>query len=56
MTMTEIEKKQIRIMLNEQKRRQTARIAAMNAADPKGVTREDLNRRKDQIEEALDRR
>lgn len=40
--MTENEKKQIRIMHNERKRRQDAKIAAMNAADPKGVTQDDL--------------
>lgn len=40
--MTENEKKQIQVMHNERKRRQEAKIAAMNAADPKGVTRDDL--------------
>lgn len=40
--MTEIEKKQIRVMLDEQKRRQAPKIAARHAADPKGVTRDDL--------------
>jgi hypothetical protein len=40
--MTENEKKQIRVMHDERKRRQEAKIAAMNAADPKGVTRDDL--------------
>jgi hypothetical protein len=40
--MTENEKKQIQVMHNERKRRQEAKIAAMNAADPKGVTQDDL--------------
>jgi hypothetical protein len=54
-SMTDKERKQIRIMLDEQKRRQAAKIAARNAADPKGVTKDDLKNWRQNVEDIIDR-
>jgi hypothetical protein len=53
--MTENERKQIKVMLREQKRRHEEKIAARNAANPRGIFPKDIKRWLRDAEDVFDR-